>query len=82
VCRSGFLNDLKNAAAGKLLFLFKSSNEKEREMGKELDFVWRGERRNGGWMVVVVVVERGEERRISNVSLSVQRFSKLLQHCA
>ena len=50
-------------------------------MGKELDFVWRGERRNGGWMVVVVV-ERGEERRISNVSLSVQRFSKLLQHCA
>ena len=32
--------------------------------------------------MVVVVVERGEERRISNVSLSVQRFSKLLQHCA
>jgi hypothetical protein len=44
------------------LFLFKSS--KEREMGKELDFVWRGRE----------IVERGEKRRISSVSLSSTFF--------
>ena len=69
VCRSGFLNDLKNAAAGKLLFLFKSS--KEREMGKEVDFVWRGRD----------IVERGGQRRISSVSLSSTFFFKLRYCC-